>query len=307
MSFLNQFFQTFFHYAHELWWSLLLGFLLSGIVYEFIPTRVIEKYLSQKGLRPILLTSLIGTALPICCFGTLPVAITLLQKGARLGPVFAFLVTTPATSISALIVCYKLLGIYFTVYIFFAVIIMGLLMGMIGNFFHVPVPAKGEDGQVKGSCCSRDAVSQEKPFNEKIKGALYYAFVTLPKEIGLELLLGVIVASVIVIADPVKAVVSGYLSGALGYFVIIVSGLVTYVCSTASVPLADALLKSGMTAGHVMTFLLVGPITSYGTLLVINKEFGGKILFIYIVCISLLSLLLGILFNWVAVFSLIPS
>ena len=55
------------------------------------------------------------------------------------GPVLAFLVATPATSITALLVCYALLGIKFTVFIFFAVIVMGLVMGLIGNLIRVPM------------------------------------------------------------------------------------------------------------------------------------------------------------------------
>jgi YHS domain-containing protein len=61
------------------------------------------------------------------------VVISLRQKGARLGPVLAFLVATPATSIIALLVAYGLLGLKFTAFIFFGAIVMGLVMGLVGN------------------------------------------------------------------------------------------------------------------------------------------------------------------------------
>ena len=98
---------------------LAIGFLLSGIINEFIPSGWVEKHLGGTGIRPLLYATLVGTVLPICCIGSLPVAISLHQKGARLGPVLAFLVATPATSISALLVMYGLLGLKFTIYIFF--------------------------------------------------------------------------------------------------------------------------------------------------------------------------------------------
>jgi len=112
---------------------LMIGFLLSGLVYEFVPAKLVEKHLGGKGIKPILYSTLAGTILPICCIGSLPIALSLYQKGARLGPVLAFLVATPATSITALLVCYGLLGLKFTVFIFFAVILMGLIMGIVGN------------------------------------------------------------------------------------------------------------------------------------------------------------------------------
>jgi uncharacterized protein len=138
---------------------LAIGFLLSGLIHEFVPTRWVERRLGGRGIKPILYSTLVGTVLPICCFGSLPVAVSLRQKGARLGSVLAFLVATPATSISALLVAYGLLGLKFTVFIFFAVIIMGLVMGLVGNTGR---------GQSQSSCsfsaagsCSRSGLRDE--------------------------------------------------------------------------------------------------------------------------------------------------
>ncbi len=121
------------HYLVEVLPYLTLGFFLSGIIQVFVPSDWVAKHLGGSGMWPLLYATLAGTALPICCIGSLPVAVSLHEKGARLGPVLAFLVATPATSISALLVSYGLLGIGFTVYIFFAVIALGLLMGLVGN------------------------------------------------------------------------------------------------------------------------------------------------------------------------------
>ena len=288
---------TFLGYLNELWFSLALGFLLSGLFYEFVPTSMVEAHLGDKNLRGILISALIGTLLPVCCFGSLPIAMTMRRKGAQLGPVLAFLVATPVTSISALVVTWRLLGVNFVVYIFFAVIVMSIIVGIVGNFLRVSV--KNTDTMIPAglgkNCC--DEPSHAKNFSEKISGALRYAFITLPREIGAELVLAVAFASFIITFDPIQTFIHKYLQGMTGYLAIILSGLVTYVCCTASVPLADALIKSGLTPGHAMTFLLVGPITSYGTILIMLQEFGGKVLAVYLILISFLSFLLGILYN----------
>jgi uncharacterized membrane protein YraQ (UPF0718 family) len=144
-----EFFSIFKGYLIEVLPFLIIGFLLSGLIYEFVPAKLVERHLGGKGIKPILYSTLAGTILPVCCIGSLPIALSLHQKGARLGPVLAFLVATPATSITALLVCYGLLGIKFTVFIFFAVILMGLIMGIMGNLIRFS-PSKG---LANPACC----------------------------------------------------------------------------------------------------------------------------------------------------------
>lgn len=125
-----------------------------------------------RGIKPLLYATLVGTALPICCLGSLPVAVSLHEKGARLGPVLAFLVATPATSIPALLVCYALLGIKFTVFIFFAVILMGLIMGAIGNL--IKFKPRGQAAEITVDPICGMSVSTSKSIETKYKGKSYY-------------------------------------------------------------------------------------------------------------------------------------
>lgn len=299
MEFAREFFQVYVMYFQELWLTLAIGFLISGFFFKFIPTDFIEKHLGEKGLRPILISSFVGTLLPICCIGSLPIAITLRRKGATLGAVLAFMVATPATSISALIVCWRLFGLTFTVFIFFAIIFMALVMGVVANSMKLKTVGS-ENNQEKEACCHEDASQQHGPeprIPQKIKEAVSYAFVTLPKEIGVQILIGIALASFITVFEPIQYLIREYLTGATGYLFVLVTGLVTYVCSTASVPLADAFLKSGLSHGQALCYLLVGPITSYGTILVIKKDFGSRVLIVYLSIISFLSLLYGLVYD----------
>ncbi len=172
-----QFFIVFKDYLIEVLPFLAIGFFLSGLIHKFVPTEWVERHLGGRGIKPLLYSTLAGTALPICCFGSLPVAVSLHQKGARLGPVLAFLVTTPATSISALLVCYALLGIKFTVFIFFAVILMGLVMGAIGNL--IKVEPKGLANPLQKAeiaidpICGMD-VDTERGLKTEYEGKSYY-------------------------------------------------------------------------------------------------------------------------------------
>lgn len=286
-------------YLKELWLAVIIGFLISGFVNSFIPTNAVNKYLGQKGIKPIFLSSLIGVLLPVCCFGSLPIAITMRKKGARLGPTLAFLVATPATSISALIVSWKLLGSLFTIYIFWAAIVMGLIMGLVGNMIILKRNENNNNGRHRDQCCHEAKEEDEhKTLGARTKEAFVYAFVTLPKEIGLELIIGIALASIIIIFEPFQNAIYRYLSGGLGYLFCLLFGLVTYVCSTASVPMADAFHKAGIGYGPTMVYLLAGPITSYGMIFVLKKKFGMKVLGYYLAVICIFSVLLGIGFEY---------
>ncbi len=287
-----QLLDSFKYYLIEIVPALAIGFLLSGIIHEFIPTKWVEKYLGAEGIRPILYSTLVGTFLPLCCWGSLPVAISFYKKGSRLGPVLAFLVATPATSVSALIVAYKLLGPKFTVYIFFSVIIMGMVVGILANLFKFK-PRKTE-GEACPECTKETACHEhKKDLPGRIKSILKFAFIDMPKEIGIEIIIGLLLAAAVASFVPIGRLIRLYLYGIWAYPFSLIFGLVMYFCSTASVPLIDAFINQGMNIGAALVLLLVGPITSYGTILVLRKEFGTKILSFYIGSICVLSVILG--------------
>jgi len=246
--------------------------------------------------------------------------------------VLAFLVATPATSITALLVCYALLGIKFTVFIFFAVILMGLIMGVIGNLIRLkpqgPVEelatdpicgmsvsiGKSIETEYKGKSyyfCSphcqqifdreadRYAASGEsvRSIKQGLVSAFRFGFVDMVKEIGPELLLGLALAALVAAITPIGRFVGDYLSGGFGYLFSLVFGLMMYICSTASVPLVHAFISQGMNIGASMVLLLVGPVTSWGTILVLRKEFGNRTLLVYLMVISIMALALGYCFS----------
>ena len=290
-----QFLTSFKYYFIEVIPAVIVGFLISGIIHEFVPTKWVKKHLGSSGIKPIFYSTLIGTVLPICCWGSLPVALSFYKKGSRLGPILAFLVATPATSVSALIVSYRLLGLQFTVYIAFSVIIMGLVTGILGNAFNFkPKKAIAEIcphcGEETATCVHNEGLLY------RIKSVIKFAFVEMPREIGLEIIIGLILAAAVSAYVPLGTLIRLYLSGPLSYLFSVVFGLVMYFCSTASVPLIDALIKQGMNVGAALVLLLIGPVTSYGTILVLKKEFGIKLLTFFLLTISITSVILGYLY-----------
>lgn len=282
-------------YFFEITPALLIGFLLSGIVHEFVSTEWVEKNLGKKGLKPIFYSTLLGTIVPVCCWGSLPLAITFYLKGASLGPIFALLISTPATSINAIIVVIKFFGVKFGLYTFFSVIMIGILAGIIGNSINFKVKISKI---ICHSCDEKGDLNFKKRKKiERIKSVLKFAYIELPRDIGLETLIGLVLASLINSLNPVGFLIRNYLYGAYGYLFSNIVGLIMYMCATMSVPMVYALVSQGLDIGAGLTLLLIGPITSYGTILVLRKEFGLKILIIYLLIICSTATFLGYLYS----------
>ena len=339
MNILIEFLAVFKGYLIEVLPFLFIGFLLSGLIHEFIPTRLIEKHLGGKGIKPILYTTLAGTLLPVCCIGSLPIALSLHQKGARLGPVLAFLVATPATSITALLVSYGILGLEFTIFLFFSVILMGLIMGIAGNTIKLktlestknPLSCKESNFATDSICgmnvnkCDRlkteykgefyyfcsthcQTIFEKDPekyvtsdnskdlIKNRFVSVIRYIFLDMVREIGPEIILGLVLAALVSTIAPVGEFVGNHFNGGLGYLFSLVFGLIMYICSTASVPLVHAFIFQGMNIGAGMVLLIAGPVTSWGTILVIRKSFGRKTLILYLTIISILALSFGYIF-----------
>lgn len=296
---MDHFIHIFIHYLKEIVPALAIGFFISGLVHEFIPEDAVLKYLGAGGVKPIFAATVIGAILPVCCWGSLPIAVSFYKKGAKLGPVLAFLVATPATSVSALLVSYSVLGPLFTVYIFFAVIVMGVTMGVIGDT--IRYQPKRAAGDIECPHCKLDPAHAhhhgKKTLKEKVLSALRYAYIELPKEIGVELLVGMALAAAVSAFVPIGRFIRAYLGGWFGYAFAVIFGVLTYICSTATVPLVDSLMRQGMAHGAGMTLLLIGPVTSYGTLLVLRKEYGPRVLMIFLGLLVVASLALGLGFQ----------
>ncbi|RLF57028.1 MAG: hypothetical protein DRN25_07150 [Thermoplasmata archaeon] len=309
------FLENLYDYLIEVAPALILGFIISGFIHEFVPNDLISRYLTGKGVKPIVYTTLVGIFLPVCCIGSLPVAVTLHRRGVSLGPVLAFLVATPATSITALLVTYSLLGLTTMIYLFISVAMIAILLGILAGKMRIEKissdlvrdPVCGMEIKKEKSIridehenfyfcsekCAQEFLEKEKrTVYEKVRGSLRFS-ISLVKEMWLEISLGLIIAAIISSVDALSRLIETYLYGVFAYMFSVIFGIIMYICSTGSVPLVHALISQGFAPGAGLVMLILGPVTSYSTLLVIRKEFGIKTLSVYLAIIIITSLIFG--------------
>src|SRR5215212_4754469 len=74
--------------AWEVWWALVLGFLISAIVQAWVPRERIESALSGDGAGPVGRATGLGAASSSCSYAA--IAKSLFQKGASAASALAF-------------------------------------------------------------------------------------------------------------------------------------------------------------------------------------------------------------------------
>jgi uncharacterized membrane protein YraQ (UPF0718 family)/YHS domain-containing protein len=79
-----------FQMAWEVWWALVLGFLLSGIVQAWVPRARMERALGGRDPRTAALATGLGAASSSCSYAAVAIAKSLFQKGASLAAAMAF-------------------------------------------------------------------------------------------------------------------------------------------------------------------------------------------------------------------------
>lgn len=271
---------------------LLFGFFVAGILSVFVSQSLVERHLGGRGLWPLLKASLFGIPLPLCSCGVIPVSVSLHKHGASKGSTIAFLLSTPQTGADSILVTLSLLGPVFAVFRPVAALITGVIGGTFVDILE-PVGEAGNHPREKctDECCSGDNKTG------RIRRGLRYGFVTLPRDIGRAILIGLVIAAFISALVP-EGFFAEYLGkGIFAMVVMMFLGIPVYVCATASVPVAAALMMKGLTPGAALVFLMTGPATNAASFVTIWKAMGGRTALIYLVTVAGCALLGGIVLD----------
>ncbi|MBC8468061.1 MAG: SO_0444 family Cu/Zn efflux transporter [Planctomycetes bacterium] len=276
---------------------LLFGFAVAGVLSVFINAELVEKHLGGTGFWQVFKASLFGVPLPLCSCGVIPVSMSLHRHGASKGATISFLLSTPQTGVDSILVTYGLMGPIFAIFRPVAAFVTGLIGGGVVNLFerhdtvHTP-PEKKE--ACTDSCCSGGKKES------RLMRAAKHAFITLPADIGRAMLVGLIIAALISALVPKTffaetLAVSG--GGIIAMLVMMVLGVPVYVCATASVPIAVALIAKGLNPGAAMVFLMTGPATNAATLVTLASQVGKRSALIFLLTVVVSSLVCGIILD----------
>jgi uncharacterized membrane protein YraQ (UPF0718 family) len=270
---------------------LLFGFAAAGLISVFISPGQVRRHLGGHSLWPVLKAALFGVPLPLCSCSVIPVTVSLLKHGASRGAATAFLLSTPQTGVDSIIVTYGMLGPVFGIVRPLAAFIAGVLGGS------AVALVEGKDGAGTDQACTDECCAHDG--GNRLTRAVRFAFITLPRDLAQPLLIGLLIAGVIAAVTP-----DDYFAGALGtgivpMLVMLAVGIPMYVCSTASVPIAVALMAKGLSPGAALVFLIAGSGTNAAGVAAVWKIMGARATLIYLASVAVTALLSGGVLNLV--------
>ena len=272
---------------------LLFGFLVAGVLSVLIKPESVERHLGGRGLWQVLKAAAVGVPLPLCSCGVIPVAASLRRHGASRGATTAFLISTPQDGVDSILVSFSLLGAPFAIFRPIVALISGVIGGSIVTLFHdVPQEETHERADCTDDCCNTER-------GGRLVRILRYGFVSLPADIGRSLLIGLIIAALLTAIIPVNYISDHLGRGVVAILVMMMLGVPVYVCATASIPIAAALVvQGGVSPGAALAFLMTGPATNAATIATIWKTMGHKTAVVYLLTVAATALAAGLAMDY---------
>jgi len=306
---------------------ILFGLAFAGILHELVPETLVTKHLGKESIASVVKSTVFGIPLPVCSCGVIPLATSIKKSGASKGATLSFLISTPITGVDSILATYGMFGWVFTLYRVFTSMFIAMAAGILTNVFdkEVPIPspsfatapqaspsfslsplasnATTEEMSccsttTESSCCSSSSGSEEEKKFSFAK-AFTYAFGTLLSDIAKPLLWGLLIGALITVAIPQNLSELLIEYSWLSYIIVIAIAIPMYVCATASLPIAAALMLSGVSAGAAFVFLSAGPATNTVTIGVVKKMLGSRSLYIYLLSIAIGSIIFGLGLDYV--------
>ncbi len=263
---------------------LMLGFLISGLLYIIISKETITNNLGKPGALSVIKAAIFGVPMPLCSCGVIPVAASLYKRGASKGATLSFLISTPQTGVDSILITYGMLGPIFAI----ARPVIALITGVIGGLFTEQINSEDYTTSIK---------TNHKHPKKTLKDAIKYAFISLPQDIAWPLIKGILMAGLITLLIPDNFFQDYGITGWSAMILMAVLSIPMYICATASVPIAAGLISSGIEPGAAFVFLMAGPATNIATISVIINTLGKKIVYIYLSTIFTCSIIFGALIN----------
>jgi uncharacterized membrane protein YraQ (UPF0718 family) len=295
--------------AYEVWWALVLGFAISGIVQSWVPRERIQATLSGGGPKPIAWATGLGAASSSCSYAAIAIAKSLFQKGASAASALSFQFASTNLVWELGLVLWVLLGWQFTLAEYIGGLIMIVLMSVLLRAFVSPRLEEQARRHAQGADAGHqhdhgDTAATAAGWRERLFSASSWTEVAANfrgdwKMLWKEISVGFLLAGFIgLLGDDFFNGL--FISGAPGWLNalenVIVGPLIavlSFVCSIGNVPLAAVLWSGGISFAGVMAFifadLIVLPIV-----LAYRKYYGWKFT-MRIVAMMLLTMILAAL------------
>lgn len=284
VTFLVAFRMAFLMYLKMIWWGVLLGLFLGGVIDHFVPKEYISHILSSPKKRTIFYSAFLGFFMSACSHGILALSIELHKKGASNPAVVAFLLASPWANMAItimLLIFFGLKALFIIVAALFVAITTGLIFQMLERFNLIEtnknILSTKKDFSIVADIKKR--ISRYRLSKENIKSdmkGIYDGMLSLGDMVVWWIMIGVGIASLAGAYIP-SHIFRQYMGPTLpGLFVTLLLATVVEVCSSGSSPLAFEIYKQTRAFGNSFVFLMAGVVTDYTEIGLLWHNVGKK-------------------------------
>ncbi|MFH1063631.1 MAG: permease [Candidatus Woesearchaeota archaeon] len=306
VEFLHPLFSALVDYLKLIWWAVLLGLLLGGMIDYLVPTEYIEKYLGQHKKRTIVYAVFFGFLMSACSHGILAIAMELYKKGANTSSVVAFLLASPWANLPITVLFFSFFGLK-ALFIVLSAIVVAIITG----FIYMVLEKKGlVECDKCGLKDKHDSLSVRKDIHKRWKAFKFTAASSLDMVKGIGrgswsltrmilwwILIGMIIAAFSRAFVPQEFFMAYMGATFLGMLAVLALATVIEVCSEGSAPMAFEIYNQTGAFGNSFVFLMAGVATDYTEIGLIWHNIGKKAaLWLPVVTVPQI-LVLGWLFN----------
>ncbi|MGI9647474.1 MAG: permease [Acidimicrobiia bacterium] len=270
----------------SVWPFLLISVLAAAFVTVYVGTDRVSGMLRKRKLVATGGAVLLATLTPFCSCGTTAVMVGMLASAAPWAPLVAFMVASPLTSPSELLLSAGLFGWPFALLFFVGTIGLGLVAGGVagvldrrGWLYDQARIRPDEEDCATGACSVPQpvalslgpgavAITELPPLREKWKIDEFLAELwATGRKLTLFFLAFTAVGYLAIEAIP-TAWLTDYLGdgSVLAVPLAAILGIPAYINTEASLPLVATLMDGGMGPGPAMAFLVTGAGTSVGAI-----------------------------------------
>ncbi|MBN1977353.1 MAG: permease [Anaerolineae bacterium] len=268
------------------------GILLAALLGQCDLPRRWGHWLSRSGPGTVVGATCLGSVSPLCTYGTVPMLIELLHKGASPGPALAFLIASTLLNPQLFIMMAGGLGLPLALAHAASVLLLSAPIGLLTQRLR-------REAFLKKGVLPDPLSPSPCPSGARIRGLLP-TLLHLTETIGLTFVISVILAALLQTLIP-REWISSLLGAGRWYGVLLagVLGVPFYACGGGAVPLIAGLMAQGMSPGAALAFFLAGPATRLTSLAALGTLLNRRALAVYVAYVVAGAALAGLVLNLV--------
>jgi uncharacterized membrane protein YraQ (UPF0718 family) len=260
-------------YLGIIWWAVLLGLAVGGIIDYFVPDGFIIRFLGGRGLKTLPNAVVAGLLMSACSHGILAISMQLYKKGASVPAVMTFLLASPWANLPMTVLLFGFFGwqaLYFVGGAMLIALVTGAVYTLLDRFGLVEGPSPAAEPEN----VSWDRL-RNFDFRDAARGVAAGS-VSLANMVLWWILIGIMAAALIGAYVPEHWFMQYLGPHFTGLLLTLLVATVLEVCSEGTSPIAFEIYAKTGALGNPFAFLVAGVATDYTEIGLIWSNIGRR-------------------------------